>query len=500
MRRSSFAAVGLLDLEQLLPDQRIDLRLGAEQLAQLADPLREVGVLVLDLLAGETREPGEPQLEDRVRLELGELEPGDQLRARLFGVAGRADQRDHGVEVVERDQVAAQDVGASLGLAQLELRAARDDLALEGEVVRDLLEQRQRLRDAVDERDGVVAEGRLERRVLEELVQRDLRHRVALELDLDPHPGAVAVVGDVGDLRQHLLVHEVGDLLDHAVVAALLDAVRKLGDDDRALAAAHLLDVRTGPHHDAATAGAVGVANARAADDDRAGREVRALDVLHQGLDVRRGVVDQRHDRVDRLAEVVRRHVRRHPDRDPRRAVDEQVREPRRQDERLLLRLVVVRPEVDGVRVELGEHLLGELREAGFGVSHRSCRIVVDRAEVALAVDQRVAQRERLGEPHERVVDRGVAVGVMVAHHVADDVRRLHVRPARTVAVRPHRVEDAAVDGLQAVADVGQRARDDDRHRVVEKARAHLLLELARFDAAAAEAAGLCLRHAASVL
>jgi hypothetical protein len=43
------------------------------------------------------------------------------------------------------------------------------------------------------------------------------------------------------------------------------------------------------------------------------------------------------------------------------------------------------------------------------------------------------------------------------------------------------------VDGLEAVADVGQRAPDDDAHRVVEVARAHLLLELARLDPAAAE-------------
>ena len=50
------AAVGLLELEQLLPDQRVDLRLVGEQRAQLADALLEVGVLVLDLLA---REAGE---------------------------------------------------------------------------------------------------------------------------------------------------------------------------------------------------------------------------------------------------------------------------------------------------------------------------------------------------------------------------------------------------------------------------------------------------------
>ncbi len=75
----------------------------------------------------------------------------------------------------------------------------------------------------------------------------------------------------------------------------------------------------------------------------RAGREVRALDVLHEILDARGRLVDERDDRVDRLGEVVRRDVRRHSDRDARRAVDEEVREARRQDLRLAARLVVVR-------------------------------------------------------------------------------------------------------------------------------------------------------------
>ena len=107
--------------------------------------------------------------------------------AGLVGVVGRTDQLDDLVEVVERDEVALEDVCARERLAQLELRAAGDDLALEVEVVPDELEERQRPRHAVDERDGVVAERRLQRRVLEELVERDLRDGLALQLDLDAH-------------------------------------------------------------------------------------------------------------------------------------------------------------------------------------------------------------------------------------------------------------------------------------------------------------------------
>ena len=331
--------------------------------------------------------------------------------------------------------------------------------------------------------------------MLEELVERDLRNRVALELDLDTHACAVGVVLEVRDLGQHLVADEVGDLHDHTGVAALLHAVRKLGDDDRGLAAAQLLDVGARAHDDAAAAGAIRVADPAAPDDDRAGREVGPLDVLHQAVDVDLGVVDHRDDRVDRLAEMVRRHVRRHAHGDAGRAVDEEVREAGRQHGRLAPRLVVVRLEVDGVRIDVAEELGRELREARLGVARRRGRVVVDRAEVALAVDERIAQRERLRHADERVVDRLVAVRVVLAHHVADRGGRLLVRPVRLQAGLVHPVEDAPVHRLQPVAHVRQGARDDDRHRVVEEARAHLLIELARLDAAAIDGAGVELRQ-----
>ena len=212
--------------------------------------------------------------------------------------------------------------------------------------------------------------------------------------------------------------------------------------------------------------------------------EVGALDVLHQAGEVDGRVLDVGAGRVDDLAEVVRRDVRRHADGDAGGAVDQQVREPRRQDERLAARLVVVGAEVDGVRVDVAEHLGGEALEAGLRVAHRGGRVVVDRAEVALAVDQRVAQGEVLGEADEGVVDRRVAVRVVLAHHLADDEGALAVAAVRLEAEVVHRVEHAAVDRLQAVADVGQRPAHDHAHRVIEVRAAHLRRQLAVLDAA----------------
>ena len=68
------------------------------------------------------------------------------------------------------------------------------------------------------------------------------------------------------------------------------------------------------------------------------------------------------------FAQVVRGDVRRHSDRDPGAAVDEQVRESRRQHHRLGPTAVVGRHEVDGVRVEITQHLGREPVEARLGV------------------------------------------------------------------------------------------------------------------------------------
>ena len=168
----------------------------------------------------------------------------------------------------------------------------------------------------------------------------------------------------------------------------------------------------------------------------------------------------------------------------PERAVDQQVRELGRQDRRLLLGPVVVVDEVDGVLVDVGEHLAGDRGQARLGVAHRGGGVAVDRAEVALPVDERVAHREVLGQPDERVVQRAVAVRVVLAHHLADDRRALAVRAGGRQPHLAHRVQDPAVDRLEAVADVGQGARHDDAHRVVEVADPHLVLDADRSEVA----------------
>ena len=135
--------------------------------------------------------------------------------------------------------------------------------------------------------------------------------------------------------------------------------------------------------------------------------------------------------------------------------------------------------QLDRLLLDVEEHLLRDRGQAGLGVPHRGRRVPVDRAEVPLAVDERVAEAERLGHADEGVVDGEVAVGVVLAEDVADRARALPVRPVVGRARLPHRPEDATVDRLEAVPAVGERPSDDDAHRVIDVGVVHLPLERA---------------------
>ncbi len=166
----------------------------------------------------------------------------------------------------------------------------------------------------------------------------------------------------------------------------------------------------------------------------------------------------------------MRRDRGRHADRDALRAVGEQVREGARQHDRLALRAVVGRTEIDRVLVDAVDEEARHLGQPRLGVAHRRRVIAVDVAEVALPVDERIALREILREPHQRVVDRDVAVRMEFADGVADDARALLEAGAGIEAELAHRVHQPAVHGLQPVARVRQRPVHDGGERVGEVA------------------------------
>ena len=149
----------------------------------------------------------------------------------------------------------------------------------------------------------------------------------------------------------------------------------------------------------------------RRIQDLAAGRKVRPLDVPHNCTALRSGLSRRLHERGADLAEVVRRNVGGHADGDAGGAVDQEVRDPRRQDHRFGACAVVVWTERHRGLVDLAEHLVAEAREPALRVAHRRRRVAVERSEVAGTIDERITKGKWLRHAHERLVQRRVPCG-----------------------------------------------------------------------------------------
>ena len=234
-----------------------------------------------------------------------------------------------------------------------------------------------------------------------------------------------------------------------------------------------------------AATGLIGVADAIGAHDLGARREVRAGHDRHELVGRRVRVVDEHARGLDGLTEVVRRNIGRHANRDAVAAIDQEVREAGRQDGGLGERLIIVGLPIDRVLLEVAEELHSGLGETALCVTHGGSGVTVDVAEVTMAVNERGAHAEPLGQADHRVIDGGVTMRVVLADNFADRPRTLLVRAVGEDAALVHRIEDAAVDRLQAIANVRQSTSGNDRHRIFDEGLAHLMAKLADLESSA---------------
>ena len=472
------------DLAHLLLDHAEDLLLVRKQILVVGDGAAQAVELLLDLVALQAGEAAELHLKDGRGLLGRKPKALDEARGSLGIRLRRADDGNDLVDVVEGDEVTLEDVRAGLGLLEVEAGAAGHDVDLVIDVVLQHLAQGQALGDAVDQGEVVGAEGRLQGGVLIEVVEHDLRNDALLEFDDEAQALLGRLIAHVGDALDALLVDETRDLL---LQGALVHHVRDLGEHEAVAAGLGGLDVRLGAHGDGAAAGLVGLTDTIGAHDEGARGEVGAGHDLHELVDRRVGVVDEVAGRLNGLTHVVRGDVGRHADGDALAAVDQQVGEARGQGDGLGERLVVVGLPVDCVLLEVAQELHGGLGQAGLGVTHGRRAVAVDVAEVAVTVHERGAHGEPLGHADHGLVHGEVAVRVVLADNFADRPCRLLVRAVGEDATFVHRIQDTAVDGLEAVADIGQGAGGDDRHRVLDEGLLHLAAEFADLQRAAVD-------------
>src|SRR6266446_3467708 len=525
--RAAIVAVRLLHFLELAGDDLLQLFVAGEDFFQLGDVLADGLQFLENFVDRELRQAVELQFEDGVDLDGREAEGGaaasrfafdganlvlpaveldtfefpglaifgdgdvllgEILEQVFLGVcaAGRtANDANNVVEMVERNLVADQNVFALAGLAQLVDGAPAHDFDAMLDEQLDERDEAELARLTPNDGQQDHAEGFLHLGVLEKIVEDELGFFAALDFHDDAHALARGFVAHVGDAVDFFVLHQVGDALDEL---GFVDLIGNFGDDDIFAVFADVLDGGFGAHHEAAAARFVGGFDAFAAGDVCAGRKIRARDQLHDFLESGVRFFDQQHRGFDDFPQIVWRNVGGHAHGNAAGAVDEEIGDARRKNEGLFARLIEVRNEIDRLFFEVGQNVFADFRQAGFRVPHGRRRIAVHGAEVSLAVDERVAHVEVLREADERGIDDGFTVRVIVAGGVAADFRALAEAAIGGQAEVVHGHQDAALHGLETVSHVGESARDDDAHRVVEIRLAHF-----RFDIYGKQDGFICL-------
>ena len=177
--------------------------------------------------------------------------------------------------------------------------------------------------------------------------------------------------------------------------------------------------------------------------------------------------LDQMQTGAAQLVDIVGGMLVAMPHGDPGGSAGEQVREGRRQHDRLALGPVVIVAEIDRVLGQPFEQRRRRRGQPSLGIALGRRIVAVDIAGIAPAVDQRVADVEILRQPRQRVaIDRPVAMRMIVAHHFADDLRAFAEGRARIEPEAAHRIEDAPMHRFSPSRGIGQRPVHDRRQRI----------------------------------
>ena len=289
--------------------------------------------------------------------------------------------------------------------------------------------------------------------------------RAAARLD-DNADQLITFVANIGENRQLLVIDQRRQRFDQL---ALLHAIGNLGHHRDPCPATKILDCPFRADAEAAAPRRISLRNCRWwIDNQPTRRQIRPLHIVEQGHIISFGLVDQMNRRIDHFGGVVRRNVRRHPHGNPARAIGEQIGEQPRHDFGLFVFPVICGAIVDRAVVKPRHQVDGNRRQPRFGIAIRRGIVAVDIAEIALSVDQWITQRECLREADHRVINRLVAMRMIFADNIADNARALLVATRRIELEQAHRPEQAAVDRLQPVAQIGERPCGDRRHRINE--------------------------------
>src|SRR5581483_1350551 len=427
-----------------------------------------LGNLLADLLQlgdnlffGELGQAVQLQFKNGIRLARAQLEALHQAFARFEARSRGPDELDHGVQIVERDLVAFQDVLALAGPGQQVGGAAAHNIHTMVDEVLNGLDEPHLFGLPVDHSQEDHAEAFLHAGVFVELVQNDLWLSPALEFNHNAHAVAARFIAHVGDIVNYLVEHQVCNALNQV---GFVDLVGNLGNDDRLAVFGQVLNGSLGAHCEATAPGPVGFRDAAASVNEAAGWEVWTFYNLQNLFERGLRIIHQQNGGIQDFRQVMRRDVGCHPHGNTIGAVDQQVGNPGRQHHWLSSAFIEISDKIHRILVNIGQHLVGNLHQAGFGITIGRGRVAIDGPEISLSIHQRIAQAPGLRQPYQRVIHRAVSVRVIFLQALAHYAGALGKAAVIVQSFAKHRVENAAMHRLEPVIHTGQCATIDDRH------------------------------------
>ena len=179
--RAALITILFNDFTEFFGDNRaLTFGLG-QDILQIFNACTQFGVLVQNLLTFQSGQAAQLQSQDRVGLDLVDIEQLHQAASRLVDRGRATNQGNNLIQCIQGLEVTVQDVQTLLSLAQAELRTAHNHIDLVSNPVADKAINRQGSRNTVDQREHVCREVLLQGGALVEVVQNNLRNSVTLQ-------------------------------------------------------------------------------------------------------------------------------------------------------------------------------------------------------------------------------------------------------------------------------------------------------------------------------
>ena len=461
-RRAAIITVFLGVILQLFGYQLLHFRHGAQSGFQVFAFFVELVLLTANFHFFQFRQVAQLQFQNRFRLTVADTKPFHQYR---LGSIFSTDDMNHFINIQECRQQAFQDVQAFQHLVEtvLQTTAHRDHAELQPLVQNHV--QAFHLGPAIDADHVQVNPVILFQVGAGKQVTHQLFHIHPVGARRNHQASGILMVGFVTQIADHgqlFLVHLIGDLFQHLGPGNL---IRQRGHHNIAIFAfvhCSLLQraFALGIHaNDVVDRG----------DHFRFGREIRALDVLHQVIQRGAGIFQQVNTGIGHFAQIVRRNIRAHAHGNAGGAIEQHIGQPGRQQLGLIHGAIEIGQPFHRSLAQLGQQHFRIRRQLGFRITHGGKRFrVVRTTPVPLTIHQRIAVTERLRHQHHGFVAGRVPMRMILTQHITHRTGGLLVLGRGLQAQLTHGVHDTPLHRLKAVTNIGKGPIQNHVHGIIQ--------------------------------